>query len=136
MAQNIVRNGVIVEKEILRSAAGLDDVLSRVVDANQVPENPVGSGRYILEAGTILVTHTGNKVKPASADITGDGQTVVGILGVTKEFWLGSTNATNAHDEAVPVYHHGCHFDTTKLVNWSGGNPAAVKAALPTCKFT
>lgn len=133
MAWNIIRNGVVVEKEILRSAAGLDDVLSRVVDANDVPENPAGSGRYILEAGTVLVTDTSNKVKPAGAGIV--AADVVGILGVTKEFWQGGVSATAAHDEPVAVYHHGCHFDVSKLVGYTG-NEAAVKAALPTCKFS
>lgn len=136
MPFNIVRNGVIVEKEILKSVAGLDDVLSHVVDATTVAENPASSGRYILEAGTVLSLVGGGstKVRPAPALVA--AADVVGILGVTREFYIGDgTTATAKSDEPVPVYHFGCHFDTTKLVNYTG-NEAATKAALPTCKFS
>lgn len=138
MPFNIVRNGAIVEKEILRSVSGHEDVLSKVVDATTVTENPASSGRYILEAGTVLVEAAGNKVKPASTDISGNSEVVVGILSVTREFYIGDgVAAAAASNEPVSVFHMGCHFDITKLVRYSDGtNATQVKAALPLCKFT
>lgn len=138
MPFNIVRNGAIVEKEILRASGGLEDadVLSHVVDSTTVIENPASSGRYILEAGTVLSLVGGGstKVQPAPGGVaTAD---VVGILKTTTEFFIGDgVTAGPKTDEVVPVYHMHAHFDTTKLVNYTG-NEANVKAALPHCKFT
>lgn len=136
MPFNIVRDGAIVEKEILRYSGGLEDanVLSYVVDSTQVPQNPAASGRYILEAGTVLSLMAGGKVRPAPALVpTAD---VVGILKTTTEFFIGQGVAASAKtDEPVPVYHMHAHFDVSKLVNYTG-NEANVKAALPLCKFT
>lgn len=135
MPWNIVRNGVIVEKEILKSVSGLDDVDSYVVDATTVLQNPSSSGRYILEAGTVLVKGSGTLVQQASSNITGNSEVVVGILGVTTEFWIGEgVAASAASNEPVPVYHFNCHFDITKLVGYTG-NETAVKTALPSCIF-
>ena len=125
---------VVVEKEILRSAAGITDIKSMVVDATTVAQNPASSGRFILEAGTVMVKiPSSSKIAPAGAGIV--AADVVGILGHTREFYLGDGITAGAHaDEPVPVLHHGCDFNVSKLVGYTG-NEAAVKAALPTCIF-
>jgi hypothetical protein len=127
-------------KEILRSAAGLDDVKSMVVDSSKVPQNPASSGRYVLERGTVMLTIGGSdKIQPATAAgaPTPSSSNVVGILEGDHEFWLAtdSTPNGNAADEPVGILHHGCNFNTANLVAYVG-NETAVKAALPTCKFT
>jgi hypothetical protein len=133
---------VIVEKEILRSAAGLDDIMSMVVDSTYVKEHPISSGRYILEAGTVLCAiESSSKLQPLYNSPTtpnsSSGLTVVGILGHTREFFLETSlvTASLATDEPVPVLHHGCHFDTAFLVGYAS-NESAVAAALPTCIFS
>ncbi len=128
---------VIIAKEILRSAAGLDDIKSGVIDSTLVVENPASSGRYILEAGTVLASGpSSGRLEPIYDGDTVAEADVVGILGATIEFWLGvGITAGRATDEAVPVLHHGCNFDTSELVGYTG-NETAVEAALPTCLFT
>lgn len=135
---------VIIEKEILRSAAGLDDIKSMVVDSTKVAENPGSSGRYILEAGTVMIKiPASSKIQPIdAAGATGTGASgaiaeadVVGVLGHTREFWLGTgITPGSASDEPVPILHHGCDFNVSKLVGYTG-NEAVVKAALYTCLF-
>lgn len=127
---------VIIAKEILRSAAGLDDIKSMVLDSTAVVENPSTTGRYIVEAGTVLILGpSSDKVLPVYADVDTSGKTVVGILGHTAEFWLGpGISASSNTDKPVPVLHHGCDFDISKLVGYTG-NETDVKAALPTCIF-
>lgn len=145
MPFNLARGpAVIIEKEILRSAAGLDDIKSMVVDSTTVPENPTSSGRYILEAGTVMVKiPASSKIQPITASgATGSGtggaftsSDVVGILGHTREFWLGiGITAGAPSDEPVPILHHGCDFNVSKLVGYTG-NETIVKGALPTCLF-
>lgn len=130
----------IVEKEILRSAAGLDDIMSLVIDATYVLETEVdgdGTGRYIVEAGTVLAKiESSNKLQPVYEDDDVSEGNVVGILGHTKEFFISSdVPATSAANSSVPVLHHGCNFDTSKLIGYVG-NESAVAGALPTCLFT
>lgn len=128
---------IIIAKEILRSAAGLDDIKSMVLDSTFVLENPSTTGRYLLEAGTILSTNgpTAGRVKPVYENENVDQADVAGVLGHTVEFWLGpGITADDNTDKPIPVLHHGCDFDVSKLVGYVG-NEAAVKAALPTCIF-
>ncbi len=127
---------VIVAKEILRSAAGLDDIKSMVLDSTYVLENPSTTGRYIVEAGTVLTLGPSDgKVKPIYEGESVGSDDVAGILGHTVEFWLGPgiTAATNT-DKPVPVLHHGCDFDVSQLVGYVG-NESDVEDALPTCLF-
>lgn len=135
---------VIIEKEILRSAAGLDDIKSMVVDSTKVAENPASSGRYILEAGTVMIKiPSSSKIQPINAaGATGTGSSgaiaaddIVGILATTIEFWLGTgITAGAATDEPCAILHHGCDFNVSKLVGYTG-NETITKAALPTCVF-
>lgn len=144
MPFNVKRTAVIIEKEILRSASGLDDILSVVIDSTKVPENPVGSGRYILEAGTVVgKINASTKCAPLStATPVGTGTsgawTAADIQGITQntvEFWLGvGITAGAASDEAVSLLHHMCDFNISKLVGYTG-NETITKTALPTCLF-
>lgn len=123
-------------KEILRSAAGLDDIMSLVLDSRAVIENPSTTGRYIVEAGTVLaVGPSDDRVIPIYDGESVAEADVVAILGHTVEFWLGpGVTADQNLDKPVPGLHHGCDFNVDKLVGYTG-NEAAVKAALPTCIF-
>jgi hypothetical protein len=90
-------------------------------------------GRYVLEAGQVMVkstTHTG-MVAPAAASgvLAAD---VVGILKFTLEFFYPV--AAGQTDEPAGLYFEGVFFDTTKLVGYSG-NATAVKTGLPLCQF-
>lgn len=127
---------VIIEKEILRSAAGLDDIKSMVINSTDVVENPPTTGRYIVEAGTVLsLGPSDGKVKPVYDGDSVSQANVAGILGHTVEFWLGpGITASSNTDKPVPVLHHGCDFNVDKLVGYVG-NEANVEAALPTCIF-
>lgn len=141
MPFNVERGpALIIEKEILRSAAGLDDVKSLVIDATYVDEyevDSVGTGRYILEAGTVLAKiESSNKVQPVYDGDTVTSGNVVGVLGHTREFFISADVAASAAaNEPVPVLHHGCNFDTRYLIGYTG-NETAIKTALPTCLFT
>lgn len=139
MAFQTNRTGAVVPgevKEILRSAAGLDDIMSLVLDSRSVVENPSTTGRYIVELGTVLaVGPSDDRVVPVYEGDTVAEADVVGILGHTVEFWLGpGITADQNMDKPVPVLHLGCDFDVSKLVGYTG-NETAVKAALPHCKF-
>lgn len=138
MPFNVLRGpALIIEKEILRSAAGLDDIKSMVIDSTYVEETS-SSGRFIVEAGTVLSKISSSaRLKPVYDGDTVLTADVVGILGHTREFFLevNLVTASKATDEPVPVLHHGCHFDTAQLVGYDS-NESAVAAALPTCLFS
>jgi hypothetical protein len=149
----VKRSRFIFENEILRSAAGLDDVKSMVLDATKV--NTTFSGvpfRYIVPMGAVLVK-SGTKVAPAFMNNGQAGQgaslgsggagawvaaDVVGILSRTVELIVGDTAPDSKSDTDVSVFHHGCDFNVNKLYGYGGtGNPTAVviQAAMPTCIF-
>jgi hypothetical protein len=143
MPWNVERTAQLFQKEILRSAAGLDDIKSMVLDATKVDEYPTSSGRYVLEAGHVLAKITGSdKVQPVAMNSGGGSggggayaaADIVGILGHTVEIWKGDDAIDAKSDEPIPVLHHDCDFDTTQLVGYTG-NETAVKDALKTCIF-
>lgn len=143
MPFNVKRTAQFIDKEILRGADGLTDIKSYVVDSTRVAVNPPGSGRYILEAGTVMAKiPASNKIQPITypgggssggAYVAGD---IVGVLASTTEFYIGDgVAAGEVNVEPVAVFHHGAHFNVNKLVGYAG-NEAIVKAALPTCIFS
>jgi len=138
MPFNVNRSAVFIDEEILWSAAGLDDIISAVVDSNKVDENPGSSGRYIVAAGTVLVKIAGDATKLQPITFSGAPTTVtdiVGVLGHNREFMLGpGITAGDASDEPVAVLHHGCDFKVSKLVGFSLAEDN-IRAALPTCLF-
>jgi hypothetical protein len=144
MPFNISRTEQLFAKEILRSAAGLDDIKSMVLDATKVDEYPVGSGRYVLEAGHVMARITGSdKVQPIAHNAGGgtggagafQAADIVGVLGNTIEVMKGDAAIDGKSDAPVPVLHHECNFDVSQLVGYTGIE-TAVKTALPTCLFT
>lgn len=144
MANNVERSAVIEDREILRSAAGLNDIKSRVCAAFTVPEFPEDSGRYILPKGTVMTEIDSDefgRVQPITSD-NYDGEDVVGITASKIEFAIaadldvtGDTSTASNQDEAVALLHHGCNFDVRYLTGYDS-NENEVAAALPTCIFT
>lgn len=147
MPSNVSRIATFFQKEILRSGAGLDDIPSYVIDSTKIAEYPASSGRYVLEAGTVMVKVQGDaakKIMPLHSNAAGGSggagayvaADIVGILASTIEFYIGEgVTASGKTDEAVAVFWHGNHFNITKLVGYTG-NEAIVAAALSTCKFS
>lgn len=69
----------------------------------------------------------GQKVRPAAASGV-QAATVAGIVMHTTEFSPSAAQA-NVDDASVALFTKNCHFDTTKLIAYSG-NAAAVKSAM------
>lgn len=153
MAGVVKRNLFVFETECLRSAAGLDDVKSMVLDATKVNTTFSGvAGRYIVPQGAVLVK-SGTKVAPAFMNNGQAGQgaslgtggagawaptDIVGVLSRTIELLVGDGAPDSKSDVDASVLHHGCDFNVNKLYGYGGtGNPtvANVAAALPTCLF-
>lgn len=152
MAGVIKKTQFIFETECLRSAAGLDDVKSMVLDATKVNTTFSNvAGRYVVPQGAVLCK-SGTKVAPAfmnngqagqGAALGSSGGTfvaadIVGVLSRTVELIVGDGAPDSKSDVDVSVLHHGCDFNITKLYGYGGtGNPttAVVAAALPTCLF-
>jgi hypothetical protein len=139
----VKRSAIFYEKEILRSAAGLDDVKSMVIDSTKIGQNPASSGRYVLEAGNVMgKINASSKICPIAAGAFGSGASgawtaadIVGILGTSVEFTLGpGITAGSATDEEVDILHHLCDFNVSKLVGYTG-NETITKQALFTCLF-
>lgn len=144
MANNVERTAVIEDREILRSAAGLNDILNKVMAAYTVPEFPDSSGRYIVPKGTVCALISGDslgRIQPITSD-NYDGEDIVGITAKKTEFAIaadvpaeGSADNGSNQDEAVALLHHGCNFDVRYLTGYEG-NESEVAAALSTCLFT
>jgi hypothetical protein len=131
------------EKEILRAFTGLESIKSMVVDSTKVAENPSSSGRYVLEAGTVMGKINGSsKICSIGAGAFGSGSSgawvaadIVGILADKVEFYIGQgVTAGAATDEPVAVMFMGADFNINKLVAYTG-NETITKAALPLCSF-
>jgi len=158
----IKRTEFIFEHEMLRSAAGLDDIKSMVLDATKVNTTLSGTPfRYIVPAGAVLAKSGGSgKVLPIFMNDGTTGQNalagsggssayvaadIVGVLSRTVELIVSGVGAVDSKsDTDVSVLHHGCDFDITKLYGYNGttdmdqhgiDHSAAIKAALPTCLF-
>jgi hypothetical protein len=153
LAGVIKRSEYVFETECLRSAAGLDDVKSMVLDATKVNTTFSGvAGRYVVPQGAVMVK-SGTKVAPAFMNNGQAGQgaslgtggagafaaaDVVGVLSRTIELLVGDTAPDSKSDVDASILHHGCDFNVNKLYGYGGtGNPSAanIAAALPTCLF-
>jgi hypothetical protein len=122
------RTATFYDKEIFK-VLPMDGVPTKgvVIDGTTITQDPT-SGRYVLEAGQLLVKIAAStKVKPAPASGVVQAD-VVGFLTHTIEFFYPPEAGVT--DEPASVYYTWCHFDATKLVGYSG-NAAAVAAALP-----
>lgn len=153
MAGVIKRERFVFESEALRSAAGLDDVKSMVLDATKVNTTFSGvAGRYIVPQGAVMC-FSGTKVAPcfmnngqagqgASLGTGGAGAyqaaDIAGILSRTVELIVGDGAVASESDVDVSIWHFGNDFNVNKLYGYGGaGNPTAavVQAALPHCLF-
>jgi hypothetical protein len=122
------RSAATYAKIILRVFTGREVAENSVVDGTQVSLNT--DGRRMLEAGQVMVwigAAGTSKVKPAPATAVTAAQ-VAGIVMHTTEF-APDTTVANVDDASVALYTKDCHFDSTKLLSYSG-NSAAVIAAM------
>jgi len=150
MAGVIKRSEFIFEHEILKSGAGLDDILSETLAAQYVNESFSGvSRRYVVPAGSVMVWVPGDSKKRVAPLFMNDGTTgmgalmgtgtasayqaadIAGILSRTIELIVGDETAsgaapTSASDTDASLLHLGAHFDIRRLF---GYNPAVDAAA-------
>jgi hypothetical protein len=114
--------------EILVQQANVDVAASVVLDASTVA--PDGAGELTLVAGTPLRKNGSNQYQKW---VTADGTTnpIRGILSATVRF----PDNTAKSDAPAAMWNHGQWFRTDRIVGWATDG-TAIKAALPTCKFS
>lgn len=130
MAFNIrTSKQVSADLEILVNQVNVDVAASIVLDATAVA--PDGAGERTLVAGTPLKKNATSK--QYERWVTADGTTnpIRGILSRTVRFPEGTAKS----DTPVAMWHHGQWFRSDRIVGWAT-DQAAIRAALPTCKFT
>jgi hypothetical protein len=115
--------------EILVNQVNVDVAASVVIDATSVA--PDGNGDRTLVAGTPLRKDT--VTKQYKRWVTADGTTdpIRGILAHTVRLPDGTAQS----DVPAAMWAHGQWFRSDRIVGWAT-DQAAIKAALPTCKFT
>lgn len=115
--------------EILVHQVNVDVAASIVLDAGSAVAN--AAGELEIKAGTPLVK-VGNQYVPWSGAAAPNG-TILGILARTEKF----PDATAKSDLPSAMWNHGQWFRADRIVGWGvGANAAAIRAALPTCKFS
>lgn len=131
MAWNIrTSRKVTPDLEILVQQVNVDVAASVVLDASLATTN--ADGELTMLAGTPL-TKIGNQYAPWIAD-TGGGSPngpILGILNRTEKF----PDTTSKSDLPSAMWHHGQWFRADRIIGWAT-NSAAIKTALPTCKFS
>lgn len=130
MAWNIRTSKTLTpDLEILVNQVNVDVAASVVLDATAVA--PDGNGERKLVAGTPLCKDgTSNQYRKwvtADAAVT----PIRGILSATIRFPDGTANS----DAPATMWAHGQWFRTDRIVGWAT-DQAAIRTALPTCKFT
>jgi hypothetical protein len=130
MAWNIrTTKQVAPDLEILVNAVNVDVAASVVLDATAVA--PDGNGERTLIAGTpVCKDATSNQYRKwvtADAAVT----PIRGILAHTVRFPDGTVKS----DSPAAMWNHGQWFRADRIVGWAT-DQAAIKAALPTCKFS
>jgi hypothetical protein len=131
MAWNIrTSKQVTPDLEILVNQIGVDVAASVVLDATAVAPDGV-TGERTLVAGTPLKKNAVSK--QYERWVTADGTTnpIRGILAHTVRFPEGTTKS----DTPAAMWHHTQWFRSDRIVGWAT-DQAAIRAALPTCKFT
>lgn len=112
--------------EVLVNAVNVDVAASIIVDASTVA--PDGNGDRKLVAGTIMSKNVSNQYERFTG---AGGQVVRGILAHT----VLCADGTAKSDAQAAMWHHGQWFRSDRIVDWAT-HQAAVKTALPTCKFS
>jgi hypothetical protein len=114
--------------EILVHQVNVDVAASVVLDATTVA--PDGNGERVLVAGTPLCKAPNNQYRKW---VTADATTtpIRGILSATIRF----PDGTDKSDAPAAMWAHGQWFRSDRIVGWAT-DQAAIRAALPTCKFT
>jgi hypothetical protein len=117
------------DQEILVNQVNVDVAASVVLDATAVA--PDGNGDRILKAGTPITKDAVSSQyrRWVTADAT--SPPVRGILAHTVRFADGTAKS----DAPAAMWHHGQWFRSDRIVGWAT-DQAAIRAALPTCKFT
>lgn len=110
--------------EVLKFPAGLDAIMSVVVDASTV--TPDTDGNRKLNAGTLLTGPNGDDKYEQYAG-TGD---VAGVLADDTMFASGDSKG----DQPVAMFFHGCVFRSDRVVDFNTYETQA-RAGLPTCRF-
>lgn len=132
MAWNIrTSRQVTPDLEILVHQVNVDVAPSIVLDAGAAVAD--SNGELTMLAGTPL-TKIGNQYVPWSPT-SGAGGTpngpILGILLRTEKF----PDSTAKSDLPSAMWNHGQWFRADRIIGWAS-NQAAIKAALPTCKFS
>jgi hypothetical protein len=118
---------VLPDLEILVNQVNVDVAASIVLDASLATVDAT-DGYLKMKAGTPL-KKVGNQYGPW---LTADGQAaLMGILARTEVF----PDNTAKSDTPSAMWHHGQWFRTDRIIGWATDG-AAIRAALPTCKFT
>ena len=129
MAWNIRTSRVInPDLEILMHQVNVDVAASIVLDASAIAVN--GDGVREIKAGTPL-KKVGNQYQPW---VLADGAaTCLGILVRTERVPDDQPHS----DIASAMWNHGQWFRADRIIGWAtAGVPAALRTALPTCKFS
>lgn len=113
--------------EILMHQVNVDVAPSIVLDAGGFTADPT-TGDLTIKAGTPL-TKVGNQYVPWSGGGTPNGP-ILGILARTEKV----VDAASHSDIPSAMWNHGQWFRADRIVGWAT-NQAAIRAALPTCKF-
>ena len=111
-------------QEILKFPAGLDAIMSVVVDASTVDADTNGDRKLV--AGTLLTGPNGDS-KYEQYLGTGD---VMGVLADDTKFASGDSSG----DQPVAMFFHGCVFRSDRIVDFSTYETAA-RTDLSTCRF-
>lgn len=130
MANNVSRNGVFYEKEVLKYSLGNEIKTSYVLDSVNASVAPDGVNRYIWPAGTAmkLTGSASNKVVPF------DGTTGVKIVGILSRYAeLAGVGATSSN-VAIALYDHNAVFATSKIVGFTTYASTYI-SSMPTCKW-
>jgi hypothetical protein len=117
-----------VDLEILVHQVNVDVAPSVVLDAGLATAD--AEGKLHMKAGTPL-KKVGEQYGPW---VVADGAALcMGILARTEYF----PDATAKSDLPSAMWNHGQWFRADRIVGWAtAGTPAALRTALPTCKFT
>lgn len=115
--------------EILVHQVNVDVAASVVLDAAAATLDTDGV-TLIMKAGTPL-KKVGNQYQPW---VVADGAALcLGILAHTVRF----PDATAKSDAPAAMWNHGQWFRANRIIGWAvAGTPAALRTALPTCKFS